>query len=250
MKICLAVVLLFCGGGCFAQGAYPESEAAAAWQGLAASYIRKAIKDQTLEKDPLLNARVDTVMAAVGAAVAAIYPQFAKSSWRAILIENFGHGAAAFPGQTILVDANFVRTLQLNDHQLALIFSHEAAHVLAGHAAAKLSFMAEFLGKERIPNARTALLEFFSNDTYAAVFLPTARLQEREADVLGAAIFFATAYDSKQALGLFKKLAELEVRGAGRSSDSHDSASVRKQTVSRVIEELQQLEARRAAEPR
>lgn len=260
MKTCVAVVLLLFGGVCFAQvspdgrpqnqAAYPESEAAAAWRGLAASYVRKALKDQTLDKDPTLNARVDTVMAAVGAAVAAIDLRFANSFWRAILIEDFGHGAAAFPGETILLDAKFVRTLQLNDDELALIFSHEVAHVVAGHASAKLSFMAEFLGKEKVPTARTALLEFLAKDSYAAVFRPKARLQEREADTVGAAIFFASGYDSQRALGLFDKLAELETGEDEWALDSHDAARVRKQTVSGVIAELQQFHARRGPEPR
>jgi predicted Zn-dependent protease len=105
--------------------------------------------------------------------------------------------------------------------------------------------MAEFLGKEKLPTARTALLEFLAKDSYAAVFQPTARLQEREADTLGAAIFFASGYDSKRALVLFDKLAEMESREDGRAPDSHDAARVRKQTVSRVIEELQQVRAPR-----
>ena len=260
MQTYVAVVLLLLGGVCFAQAppdgrtqdqaAYPESEAAAAWRGLAASYVRKALRDQTLDKDPALNARVDTVMASVGAAVAAIDLRFADSSWRALLIEDFGHGAAAFPGETILVDAKFVRTLQLNDDELALIFSHEVAHVVAGHASAKLSFMAEFLGKEKVPTARTALLEFLAKDSYAAVFQPTARLQEREADTVGAAIFFASGYDTQRALGLFDKLAALETHKDEPAPDSHDAAGVRKQTVSAVIAELQQIHARRGPEPR
>jgi len=250
MKTCVAiVVLLFC-ASCLAQG-YPESEAVAAWRGLAASYVRKALKDQTLAKDPALNARVDAVMAAVGAAVAAIDSRFAGSKWKAILIEDFGHGAVAFPGETVLVDAKFVRTLKLNDDELALIFSHEAAHVVAGHASAKLSFMAEFLGKEKIPTARTALLEFLAKDSYAAAFQPQARLQEREADSLGAAIFYAAGFDSQRALGLFDKLAELEAREGGwdgHGADTHDSARVRKQAVSAVIRDLQRLQANRATD--
>lgn len=260
MKTCVPVLLfLFC-GACFAQAspdgrpriqpAYPESEAAAAWQGLAASYVRKALKDQTVDKDPTLNARVDTVMAAVGAAVAAIDTRFANSSWNAILIEDFGHGAAAFPGETILVDAKFVRTLQLNDDELAFIISHEAAHIVAGHASAKLSFMAEFLGKEKVPTARKALLEFLAKDTYAAVFRPKAQLQEREADMVGTAIFFASGYDPQRALKLFDKLAELETREDAWAPDAHDSARVRKQTVSGAIAELQRIHARRGPEPR
>jgi len=260
MKTCVAVLLLLFGGICSAQvspegrpqnpTAYPESEAAAAWRSLAASYMRKALKDQTLDTDPTLNARVDAVMAAVGAAVAAIEPRFADSSWKAILIEDFGHGAAAFPGETILVDAKFVRTLQLNDDELALIFSHEAAHVVAGHASAKLSFMAEFLGKEKLPTARTALLEFLADDSYAAVFRPTARLQEREADTVGAAILFASGYDSQRALGLFDKLAAMESREDGRGQDPHDPAAIRKQAVASVIADLDRIHSRRGTEQR
>jgi len=245
MKACLAVVLSLVSGACLAQTAYPETEAAAAWRGLAASYVRKALRDQTLDRDPVLNARVDAAMAAVAVAVAAIDPRFAQSTWKALLIEDFGRGAAAFPGEIILIDAKFVRALQLNDDELALILSHEAAHVLAGHALAKLSFMAEQLGKEKVPTARTALLEFLARDSYAAAFQPKERLQEREADALGAAIFLATGYDTQRALALFDKLARLETREEGGAADSHDAASARKRTVSRVFEELQKLPARR-----
>lgn len=260
MKTCVAVVLLLYGCACLAQApaagrpqsgaAYPESEAAAAWRSLAASYVRKALKDQTLDQDPALNARVDSVMAAVGAAVAAIDLRFAQSAWKALLIEDFGRGAVAFPGETIIMDAKFVRALRLNDDELALILSHEAAHVVAGHASVKLAFMAEVLGKERIPTARTALLEFLAKDSYAAAFQPTARLQEREADALGAAILFASGYDAQRALGVFDKLAELETREDGRVADSHDGARARKQNVSGVIAELQQSRARRGPDPR
>ena len=245
VAVLVVAVLSAVSGACLGQSAYPEPEAVAAWRGLAASYVRKALNDKTLNSDPALNARIDAVMAAVGAAVAAIDPRFAKSSWNAILIEDFGHGAVAFPGETVLVDAKFVRTLRLNDDELALILCHEAAHVLAGHASAKLSFMAEFLGKEKLPTARTALLEFLAKDSYAAVFQPTERLQEREADRLGAAIFHASGYDARRALGLFDKLAELEVADNGPPADSHDIARVRKQAVAGVLDDLRQFQARR-----
>jgi predicted Zn-dependent protease len=226
------------------QAAYPESEAAAAWRGLAAGYVRKALNDKTLDTDPALSSRVDAVMAVVGAAVAAVDSRFADCAWKAILIEDFGSGAAAFPGETILMDATFVRGLQLNDDELALILSHEAAHVVAGHASAKLSFMAQFLGKEKLPTARTALLEFLAKDSYTAVFQSRARLQEREADRIGAAILYASGFDAERALGLFDKLGRLEAREDARAPDSHDSAAARKQTVSGVIAELEQLQAR------
>ncbi len=255
MKTCIAAVLVFFSGVLFAQtpprsaaqnhAAFPESETAAAWRALAAGYVRKALENHSLERDRSLNERVDAVMAVVGAAVAAIEPRFAAATWRAILINDFGYGAAAFPGETILVDANFVRTLALNDDELALILSHEAAHVLAGHASVKLTFMAEYLGKEKIPDARTALMEFLAKDSYAAAYRPTAQLQEREADRIGAAIFFATGYDSPRALGVFDKLSAQESRDDGRAPDSHDAALVRKRAIAREIAELQRLHASR-----
>ena len=260
MKTRIAVLLLLFSGICLAQAstegkppslaAYPESEAVAAWRGLADGYVRRALKDRTLDLDQTLNARVDAVMLAVGAAATGIDARFAGASWKAILINDFGYGAAAFPGETILVDANFVRSLQLNDDELALILAHEAAHVLAGHAAVKLSFMAEFLGKEKVPTARTALLEFLAKGAYAAAYRPTAQLQEREADRLGAAIFFATGYDAERALAVYDKLAYLEAREDGRDPDSHDAANARKQAVAGVIAELQGFDARRDPQPR
>lgn len=242
MRTCAAALFLLFSSTCLAQ-AYPESEAAAAWRALASSYVRQALKDRAVDRDPALNARVDGVMAAVGAAVAAVDARFAGATWRAILIEDFGHGAAAFPGQTILIDAKFVRRLQLGDEELALVLAHEAAHVLAGHGVAKLSFMAEFVGRDKVPTASMALHEFLAQDSYAAAFLPKARLQEREADRLGAAIFFAAGYDAQRALVLFDKLAQLESREERRNPGSHDSAEARKQTIVQVLAELQQLQA-------
>ena len=244
MRICAALVLLLFGPHCLGQ-AYPEPEAAAAWRALAASYVRQALKDQALDRDKVLNARVDTVMNRVGTAVAALDRRFTGASWRAILIEDFGHGAAAFPGQTILMDAKFVRRLQLGDDELALILAHEAAHVLAGHALDKLSFMAQVAGREKVPTASMALQEFFAQDSYAVAFRPQARLQEREADHLGAAIFFAAGYDAQHALALFDKLARLESDEERRNPGSHDSAEARKQAISQVLAELQRRHAGR-----
>ena len=260
MKTCVALALWLFGAVCFAQGspaggpqnraAYPESDAAAAWRALAASYVRKALKEQAVDQDPALNARVDRVMAAVGAAVGAIDARFAKASWKAILIEDFGRGAAAFPGEIILVDARFVRTLQLTDDELALVFAHEAAHVVAGHAFAKLSFMAQMLGKDKVPTARTALLEFLAKDSYAAAYQPTALLQEREADAVGAAILFVSGHDPLRALGLFDKLSQLEDGEGAGDRTSHDAARDRRQAVAGVIAELEQIHARRGPERR
>jgi predicted Zn-dependent protease len=240
MRTCAALLLLLFGPNCLAQ-AYPEREAAAAWRALAAGYVRQALKAQALDWDQALNARVDAVMATVGAAVSAVDPRFADTTWRVILIEDFGHGAAAFPGQIVLMDAKFVRQLQLGDDELALILAHEAAHVLAGHAMEKLSFMAEIIGREKVPTASMALHEFLAQDAYAAAFQPKARLQEREADRLGAAIFFATGYDAQRGLQLFDKLAQLERGDAG----THDPVETRRQSIAQVIADLKRLHAAR-----
>ena len=217
--------------------AYPEQESAAVWRALGASYVRKALRDNLLDRDPAWNARLDSVMAAIGVAAATLFPDYAKASWRALLIDDFGHGAVAFPGGTVLVDANFARQLALTDNELALLLAHEVAHLVAAHPSEKLSFMAEALGKERAPTAGSALLAFYAQDSYALLFVPTARLQEREADAIGASILLASGYDWPQALALFDKLAKLDRRG--HEASSHDPALVRKQSVQDVLEGLQ-----------
>lgn len=242
MRTCIAALLSLSCAVCSAQApagagprhaaAYPESDAAAAWRSLAASYVRKALRDRKLDRDRELNARVDRVMDRVGAALAALDARFADSHWKAILIEGFGHGAAAFPGEIVLVDATFVRALKLSDDELGLVFAHEVAHVAAGHAYEKLAFMADTLGREKAPDARTALLEFLAKDSYAEAFQPVARLQEREADRIGAHILRASGYDAQRALGLFDKLAAREELVG---EDAHDTAATRRRAVAAAL---------------
>lgn len=220
------------------RAAYPEPEAAAVWRSLGASYVRKAVKDNRLDQDPAFNARINAVISAIGRAAATLYPRYAGASWRALLIDDFGHGAVAFPGGTVLVDANFVRQLEMTDDELALLLAHEVAHVVADHPSEKLSFVAAALGKDRAPTAGSALHAFFTADTYAILFQPTARLQEREADAIGAAILVASGYDSSRALQLFDKLAKLEHGNGGHETATHDAAGVRQKAVSQVIDGL------------
>ena len=218
--------------------AYPEPDSSAVWRSLGASYVRKALKDNSVDRDPVLNARIDAVMTAVGTAAGALYPKFAQSNWKALLIEKFGHGAVAFPGGTVLVDARFVRLLDLSDDELALVLAHEVAHVVAGHPSEKLSFMAETIGRDLAPTAGSALHAFFAQDSYALQFQPTARLQEREADAIGGAIFQATGYDPDRALGLFDKLEQIERAGNGSGSATHDPAGSRKRAVAEAINRM------------
>ena len=216
--------------------AYPRGESAAVWRSLGADYVRKAVREKTLDRDPAWNGRADAVMTAVASAAATLYPRFDKSAWRVLLIDDFGHGAVAFPGGTLLVDAKFVRQLKLTDDELALVFAHEVAHVVADHPSEKLSFMAEYVGREKAPTARSALLEFFAHDYYAEVFQPTALLQEREADAIGATILCASGFDARRSLELFDKLSRLERGETGRAAGTHDAAQVRKRAVAAVID--------------
>jgi len=256
----LAVACLLFPAFCLAQApggvrylnpmAFPEPESSAVWRSLGASYLRKAIRDNALERDPALNSRIDTVMGAVAAAAASHYPRLSGSSWRALLIEDFGHGAVAFPGGTVLVDARFLRQLELTDDELALVLAHEVAHIAADHPSEKLSFMAEALGRDKAPDATSALREFFTQESYALLFQPTARLQEREADAIGAAIFLGTRYDPQRALGLFDKLAKLEPAGRAFESGSHDPAAMRKRSVAGALKALRAGEDRPRTETR
>jgi len=250
MKSLLAAALLLCSSFCLAQfpytaserleAVYPDAEVSAVWQALGAAYVRKALDDKTLDRDPELNARIDAVTERVAAAVASISPRFPANYWRTILVEGFGHGATAFPGGTLIVDAKFVRQHQVTDEELALIIAHEMAHVVAGHASEKLSFMAGVMGTnagtEAQPSARDALIAFFTREGHVDAFRPIAVKQEREADSVGAVFLLKSGYDPQRALLLFDKLAAQEAGKEVRGADTHDPAALRKQLVLRAIE--------------
>lgn len=102
MKTLLAFLFLMGGGGvkagvCDAQAPLPDAppggaayspgfpEASTAWRALAAGYVRKALRDEKLDRDAKLNARVDRIMATMGALAAGIYARFASARWRAKL---------------------------------------------------------------------------------------------------------------------------------------------------------------------
>jgi predicted Zn-dependent protease len=97
--------------------------------------------------------------------------------------------------------------------------------------------MAAILGKDAAPTARAALLEFLARDAYAEAFGPVQRLQEREADRIGAAILLGSGYDAQRALGLFDRLLALEAREA---QERHDSAASRKRAMAVVLAKLRQ----------
>jgi predicted Zn-dependent protease len=247
MKSLLSAALLLCSSFCLAQlpatssekleAVYPDAEVSAVWHALGAAYVRKALDDRTLDRDPDLNARIDAVTARVAGAVASMSPRFPAAYWRTILVEGFGHGATAFPGGTLIVDANFVRRHQVTDEELALIIAHEMAHVVAGHASEKLSFMAGLMGtKAHVPTARAALIAFFTSDGHVDTFRPIAQKQEREADRIGAVFLLKSGYDPQRALLLFDKLAAQEAGNEVRGADTHDPAALRKELVLRSIE--------------
>jgi hypothetical protein len=58
----------------------------------------------------------------------------------------------------------------------------QAAHLLAGHASDKLSFMAEFLGKDKLPAARDA--DRRSNGTDSPAHLTNRRATAPSAPVI------------------------------------------------------------------
>src|SRR3954468_24499372 len=70
-----------------ARAAYPAPDAAAVWRSLGASYVRKAVRDNQLVRDPVINARLDAVVSAVGQAAASLYPRYSGAAWRALLID-------------------------------------------------------------------------------------------------------------------------------------------------------------------
>jgi metalloendopeptidase OMA1, mitochondrial len=137
-----------------------------------------------------------------------------QTSWEFAVVRSNQVNAFVVPGGKVVVYTGLLRMLESED-ELAAVLAHEIAHVLARHAA------------ERITNAgllevvRFALYYVFglpipSAPLAAAFFLPNSRLQETEADVIGVQLAARACYDPAAAVDVFGKLGRMEERaGAG-----------------------------------
>lgn len=139
--------------------------------------------------------------------------QMKTMEWEYAVIDSPEANAFVVPGGKVVVYSGLLRLMQTQD-ELAAVLAHETAHVLARHAAERMTvqellswfqMIAYWWFGIPIPGAALSLM----------FFLPNTRKQETEADMIGMQLAAQACFNPGAAASVFTKLGEVEKKMGG-----------------------------------
>ncbi len=161
----------------------------------------------------------------VGTRIAAAVERYFKAEGMADRVEDFEWefnlvvsdeiNAWAMPGGKVVVYQGILPVTQ-NENGLAVVMSHEIAHVLANHGGERMSHALLFqfggvalseLMQNRPAQAQQLFMTAYGLGGQLGVLLPYSRLQEREADRLGMIFMAMAGYDPRGAVPFWERMA-------------------------------------------
>ncbi len=175
--------------------------------------------ERHISRDPVINEHVRSVGRRIAAATGKNY------KWEFIVIENKAPNAFVLPGGKVTVFTGIL-PITLNEHGLATVLGHEAAHAIARHGGERVSQnLIVQVGLAAVQVGMSSQGSAVSGQVMAAlgagasvgVLLPYARLQESEADRLGLIFMAKAGYDPRRAVDFWQRMiAVSRKRGRGR----------------------------------
>lgn len=192
---------------------------------LAASQYTEFMRENKLSSDAAKTQTVKTVGSKIVAAVNQycsgnyIENDLANYDWQFNLIEDDQANAWALPGGKVVVYTGILKYADTPD-ALAVVISHEIAHVFAKHGSERMSqLLLVELGSlalsEAMKNEPAKTQEIFvksySAGTQLGVVLPYSRVHEMEADRLGLIFMAIAGYDPKAAVTFWEKMAQKDM---------------------------------------
>jgi len=193
-----------------------------------------------ISKEPRKNARVQAVGQRVITAAG-----LSGRPWDYAVFLDEAPNAFVLPGGHVGVTVGLLTMVQ-NDDQLAAVIGHEAGHVVAHHAAERVS--QERTSKILLGIAGAAaggtdfgqlLKQHGDQAAKFGVLLPFSRRQELEADRLGVDFMARAGYKPREAVALWRNMqaqdAQTGQSGGGELSSTHPSDAVRIQELERYL---------------
>lgn len=162
--------------------------------------------------------------------------------WEYAVFLEEAPNAFVLPGGYVGVTVGLLSLVE-NDDQLAAVIGHEAGHVVARHAAERVS--QETTSKVLLGIAKAAaggtefgkLLKDHGEDaTRYGLLLPFSRKQELEADKLGVDFMQRAGYRPREAVKLWRNMQALDGgKSGGDLGSTHPSDAVRIQELERYL---------------
>lgn len=167
-------------------------------------------KQARLDRDTPLHKRVRRIAGRLVAQAVMLKPEAAKWAWEVHVADSRQFDAFCMAGGKILVSADFIKSEQLSDGELAALLAHEIAHAIAEHVREQLTAVRKLdpayvdLGPEDIASV-------IGWDLSVSLKLaPLSRLQELEADDIGIHMAAKAGFDPRELVQFYRKLSHAE----------------------------------------
>lgn len=168
--------------------------------------LRALESKRQLDRDPALARRVETILPRLRRAAAYERPDSVRLDWEIHVCSGCDESASAMAGGKLLVSADFVAGLALDDDELAYLLAHEIAHVLAEHTREFATLARCFVGnglKRDYVDIQRQLGEDLSVNLRME---PAYEQQELEADYMGFVLGAHAGFAPEAMLRLLRKL--------------------------------------------
>lgn len=131
--------------------------------------------------------------------------------WEFAVIKSPDANAFVVPGGKVVVFTGLLELVTTKD-ELAAVLAHESAHVLARHAAERMT------SQQVLSIFQVIMYQLFDIPVPGgllslAFFLPNSRKQEHEADAIGMQLAAQACFDPGAAASVFQKLEQVEKKG-------------------------------------
>lgn len=192
-----------------------QSSADAAWS--------QAMRTMNPTNNAALNQRVRTV----GSRIVAAANLSNRLSWDYAVFQDDTPNAFTLPNGKIGVTTGLLNLVQ-NDDQLAAVIGHEVGHVVARHAAERYSQTALTATGLQVAQGVAgdygqAVGALGGIGAQLGVLLPFSRTHELEADRLGVDYMAAAGYRPRQALDLWRLMAQQRQGSTPEFASTHPS---------------------------
>jgi predicted Zn-dependent protease len=175
-------------------------------------------KENKINNDPALKARVQLITGRLVAQAVQYRPETEAWEWQVVVIDDPKTlNAWAMAGGKMAIYTGIINQLKLSDDEIAQIMGHEIAHALAKHTAERMSVAmasqavlalgAAILGGGSDTKSQAAM-QAAAIATTVGVQLPNSRAQEAEADRIGIELAAKAGYNPNAAVSLWQKMIE------------------------------------------
>ncbi len=193
--------------------------------------FQEVLSKEKVSTDPALQEVVSRIGSRIANAAAR-----SDFQWEFVVIDNAETvNAFALPGGKVAVYTGMF-PVAWTEGGLAAVMSHEVAHVLARHGGERLSQgLVAQMGAAAVqagmagsnPTVVRSVMTAYGLGATVGVLLPYSRLQESEADRIGLILMAQAGYDPREAVQLWKRMAQEETRRPPQFLSTHPSPGQR-----------------------